>query len=58
MVLKRGGRVYLAKDARLKPGVFRAMYPTLAQWQQVKSGADPDHRFSSNLARRVGLVPV
>src|SRR5208282_1079787 len=27
MVLKRGGRVYLAKDARLSPETFRAMYP-------------------------------
>jgi hypothetical protein len=31
------------------------MYPNLAQWQQVKSAADPNNRFSSNLARRVGL---
>ncbi|MGO9450553.1 MAG: FAD-binding oxidoreductase [Candidatus Binataceae bacterium] len=58
MVLKRGGRVYLAKDARLRPEVFRAMYPNLARWQQVKSAVDPNSRFSSSLARRVGLVPA
>jgi len=57
MVLKRGGRVYLAKDARLKPEMFGAMYPNLARWQQVKRAADPSNRFSSNLARRVGLLP-
>ena len=31
MVLKRGGRVYLAKDARMSPETFRAMYPNLLQ---------------------------
>ncbi len=56
MVLKRGGRVYLAKDARLKPEVFRAMYPNAARWREIKAGVDPANRFSSNLARRVGLV--
>jgi len=58
MVVKRGGRVYLAKDARMKAEVFRAMYPNLAQWQQVKNAVDPENRFSSNLARRVGMVPA
>jgi decaprenylphospho-beta-D-ribofuranose 2-oxidase len=57
MVLKRGGRVYLAKDARLKPEMFSAMYPNLARWQQIKRAVDPNNRFSSNLARRVGLLP-
>jgi decaprenylphospho-beta-D-ribofuranose 2-oxidase len=57
MVLKRGGRVYLAKDARMRPDAFRAMYPNLARWQQAKASADPECRFSSSLARRIGMVP-
>ncbi len=57
MVLKRGGRVYLAKDARMRPDVFHAMYPNLAQWQQAKAAADPGCRFSSSLARRIGMIP-
>jgi decaprenylphospho-beta-D-ribofuranose 2-oxidase len=57
MVLKRGGRVYLAKDARLRPEVFRAMYAKLADWQAVKGAADPHNRFSSSLARRLGMLP-
>jgi decaprenylphospho-beta-D-ribofuranose 2-oxidase len=58
MVLKRGGRVYLAKDARMRPETFRAMYPNLARWQQIKAAADPNNRFSSSLARRIGMIPA
>jgi decaprenylphospho-beta-D-ribofuranose 2-oxidase len=55
MVLRRGGRVYLAKDARLRPEVFRAMYPGFAAWREVKAAADPNWRFSSSLARRLRM---
>jgi decaprenylphospho-beta-D-ribofuranose 2-oxidase len=58
MVLKRDGRVYLAKDARLRPETFRAMYPNLAKWQQAKAVADPNNRFSSSLSRRLGMDPA
>jgi len=58
MVLARGGRVYLAKDARMRPETFRAMYPNLPQWQQIKASADPNNRFSSSLARRIGMLPA
>ena len=58
MVLKRGGRVYLAKDARMSPETFRAMYPNLGKWQAAKAVADPDNRFSSSLSRRLGMYPT
>ena len=58
MVLKRGGRVYLAKDARMSPETFRAMYPNLAKWQAAKAVADPNNRFSSSLSRRLGMNPA
>jgi FAD/FMN-containing dehydrogenase len=58
MVLKRGGRVYLAKDARMSAETFRAMYPNLATWQTSKAIADPENRFSSSLSRRLGMVPA
>jgi decaprenylphospho-beta-D-ribofuranose 2-oxidase len=58
MVLKRGGRVYLAKDARMSAETFRAMYPNLATWQAAKAIADPDNRFSSSLSRRLGMYPA
>jgi FAD/FMN-containing dehydrogenase len=50
-----GGRVYLAKDARLDGDTLRAMYPATEQFLQVKTELDPDGRFSSDLSRRLGL---
>ena len=56
IVLERGGRVYLAKDARLSAEHFREMYPELPRFQEVKAKYDPDNRFSSSLARRLKIV--
>ena len=58
MVLKRGGRVYLAKDARMSAETFRAMYPGLGKWREAKAAADPNNRFSSSLSRRLGMDPA
>ncbi|MFV1997746.1 MAG: FAD-binding protein [Acidiferrobacterales bacterium] len=55
-VLAAGGRVYLAKDARLGAAAFAGMYPRLAEWQKIKSRIDPGNRFTSSLARRLGWV--
>lgn len=55
IVLKRGGRVYLAKDARLQPETFRAMYPRFDEWLAIKHRVDPDDRFDSDLARRLAI---
>lgn len=56
MVVNYGGRVYLAKDARLNPESLRAMYPRLGEWQQVKQAVDPEGRFQSDLSRRLHLT--
>jgi FAD/FMN-containing dehydrogenase len=55
IVLQHGGRVYLAKDARLSAESFRAMYPRYAEWLKVKNAVDPENRFSSSLSRRLGI---
>jgi FAD/FMN-containing dehydrogenase len=55
IVLRYGGRVYLAKDARLKRGAFEAMYPRFADWMRVRDRVDPNKRFSSDLSRRLGM---
>lgn len=55
--LAHGGRVYLAKDALLTPEQFRAMYPGLPQFEAVLRRVDPENRFSSDQARRLGLKP-
>jgi FAD/FMN-containing dehydrogenase len=54
-VLRFGGRVYLAKDARMRPSVFRAMYPHYREWLAVKRRVDPDMHFVSDLARRLHI---
>ena len=55
VVVRTGGRVYLAKDCRLSPGTFRAMYPRYDEWLAFKRAVDPGNRFSSSLSRRLGL---
>lgn len=57
VVLKAGGRVYLAKDGRLGAEAFRAMYPEWRAWSAIRDQADPDHRFASTLSTRLGLTP-
>jgi FAD/FMN-containing dehydrogenase len=57
MVLDAGGRIYLGKDAFLDAATFRAMYPRVGEWLAIKAKYDPTNVFTSNLARRVGLVP-
>ena len=56
MVLRHGGRVYLAKDSCLDPADFKAMYPRLEEFRAVKARHDPENRFSSSLSRRLQIV--
>jgi decaprenylphospho-beta-D-ribofuranose 2-oxidase len=58
MVLEAGGRVYLGKDSYLEAATFRAMYPAIDRWLAVKAKYDPRGVFTSDLGRRVGLVPA
>lgn len=57
LVLDAGGRIYLGKDSYVEASRFRAMYPALERWLEVKAKYDPNSTFTSDLGRRVGLVP-
>lgn len=55
ITLQYGGRVYLAKDARISAESLRRMYPRFAEWQKIKQQIDPKNRFSSSLSRRLQM---
>ncbi|MEU7717657.1 FAD-binding oxidoreductase [Streptomyces tibetensis] len=54
-VAAAGGRVYLAKDARLRPELLAHMYPRLDDFRELRARLDPHGVFVSDLARRLGL---
>jgi decaprenylphospho-beta-D-ribofuranose 2-oxidase len=56
LVADAGGRVYLTKDARMRPQAVTAMYPRLEEWRTVRDRADPGGLWRSDLALRTGLV--
>jgi decaprenylphospho-beta-D-ribofuranose 2-oxidase len=57
LVVAAGGRVYLAKDARMRADLVPAMYPRLGEWQDLQRSLDPAGRLRSDQSRRLRLLP-
>lgn len=55
LVLSYGGRLYLAKDARMSEKMFKASYPNWEQFQQVRERYGATQCFNSLQSKRLGL---
>lgn len=51
-----GGRLYLAKDARMRAELFPMMYPRHREWLGIVRRHDPDGIFASDMSRRLKLT--
>ncbi len=58
LVTRNGGRIYLAKDARMNSKHMVKMYPRLPEFRSYLDLADPEGRFASDQSRRLGIRSV
>jgi FAD/FMN-containing dehydrogenase len=55
IVAAHGGRIYLAKDARMDAAMMRKTYPRLAEFESLRRRVDPQGKFASLQSRRLAL---
>lgn len=56
VVLKYGGRLYMSKDARMKPEVLEAGYPRLEEFKAIVKKYNPDGKIRSIQSDRLLLT--
>jgi len=54
-VVAAGGRLYLTKDARMRPALLPLMYPRIDEWRTIRNRVDPNRKFNSDMAIRLGM---
>ena len=55
IVKRHGGRIYMAKDSRMKPELVPSMHPRFEEFKRACAEADPEGLFQSDLSRRLKL---
>jgi decaprenylphospho-beta-D-ribofuranose 2-oxidase len=56
IVLQYGGRLYMSKDARMRPYVLEAGYPRLDEFKSIVKKYNPDHKIKSIQSDRLRLT--
>lgn len=56
IVLQYGGRLYMSKDARMKPEVLQAGYPSLEEFKTIIRKYNPDGKIYSMQSDRLLLT--
>ena len=56
IVLKHCGRLYMSKDARMKPEVLQAGYPRLEQFKRIVRKYNPNNKLRSVQSDRLLLT--
>lgn len=56
IVAAHGGRLYLAKDARMSEAMFKAGYPRWQEFEEVRARWHAHGKFMSTQSRRLGLA--
>ncbi|PWT94873.1 MAG: FAD-linked oxidase [Bacteroidetes bacterium] len=57
VVLQHGGRLYLSKDARMKPEVFESGYPRAEEFKSIIKKYNPAFKFTSVQSDRLQITP-
>ena len=55
IVMENKGRVYLAKDARIKKHIFELGYDRLSEFRELRKKYKMDIKFQSLQSKRLGL---
>ena len=56
IVLQYGGRLYMSKDARMKPEILRSGYPDLEKFKDIVRKYNPDGKIHSMQSDRLFLT--